>query len=162
MQIKEVGYNVSTNNRTSTHRTTKRRTTHSTRVQRSKQSIIQILERKKMSIYKNKSWRETKVQQEGILNIDIALIKSLKARGEHKEAEELLQAFRNNCDKQWKQDQKNNNRIEREVRKSKGICVQLSCSNPAYKDFSTCKNCRDMLRKSKNYKGVYNSRGRSR
>ena len=117
--------NVPTNNRTITNSTQKRKKNNTNRIQNYNRTTTQHFKRKKMSIYNDwnaKSWKEKiQPQKEGLVEINIELIQSLKAQGKNGEAQELLKAFRNNCEKMRQVDRRINNSKYKEIKKKHGV-----------------------------------------
>ncbi len=73
--------------------------------------------------------------------ITLDLIKRLKAEGKNKDAQELLKAFRKNCQKNWKEEKKGIFSIDRKIRVNAGMCIQLGCHNKHELNKAHCRRC---------------------
>ena len=86
---------------------------------------------------------EDKLPNIPLEEIDMDMIKRLRREGDWEGAEALLEAFRHNCSKQWKQESKELKKQERQIKKAKGICVEAYCEEKTHNNFSYCKKHRD-------------------
>ncbi|MBU1173590.1 MAG: hypothetical protein KKD44_28815 [Proteobacteria bacterium] len=80
--------------------------------------------------------------------IDYSFIRELRRAGQYYEANRLLEAFREDVKKAGKTEFGNQLKIDRLIKKSKGICVTLYCPNKAIKNMTQCKHCLSRAREA--------------
>jgi len=84
---------------------------------------------------------KNKATSKELQEINIDLIKQLKREGKYAEAEELLQAYRENNKNMWKQEYNEQIREERKICKVKGVCYYCRKRPNIHKDTSYCHRC---------------------